>query len=55
MKKLVLLAASALAFIVFGDVPSDLRLSAQSDANTVVNPNIYQDLHWRSIGPTRRS
>ncbi len=53
MKKLVLLAASALAFIVFGDVPSDMRLSAQSDANTVVNPNVYQDLHWRSIGPTR--
>jgi photosystem II stability/assembly factor-like uncharacterized protein len=53
MKKLVLPAAAALAFIVFGDAPSDMRLSAQSDANTVVNPNVYQDLHWRSIGPTR--
>jgi hypothetical protein len=40
MKKLVLPAAAALAFIVFGDAPSDMRLSAQSDANTVVNPNV---------------
>ena len=47
MKKLVLLAASALAFIVFGDVPSDMRLSAQSDGNMVVNPTVYQALHWR--------
>ncbi|HEX3646534.1 MAG TPA: hypothetical protein VHT95_13060 [Vicinamibacterales bacterium] len=53
MKKLVLLAASALALIVFGDAQSDPRLMAQSDANTVINPNLYQDLRWRSIGPTR--
>src|SRR6476646_7988424 len=53
MKKLVLLAAAALALIVFGDASSDTRLIAQSNANTVINPNLYQDLRWRSIGPTR--
>jgi photosystem II stability/assembly factor-like uncharacterized protein len=53
MKKLVLLAASALALIVFGDPQSDTRLIAQSNGNTVVNPNLYQGLRWRSVGPTR--
>jgi photosystem II stability/assembly factor-like uncharacterized protein len=52
MRKL-LLTATALAFIVFGDARSDLRLIAQSNANAIVNPNTYQDLRWRSIGPTR--
>src|SRR5580765_249207 len=53
MKKLLLLASAATAFIVCGDTPSDVRVSAQANANTIVNPNTYQDLRWRSIGPTR--
>jgi photosystem II stability/assembly factor-like uncharacterized protein len=53
MKKLLLIAFAALAFIVFGDAPSATRALAQANANTVVNPNTYQDLRWRSIGPTR--
>jgi photosystem II stability/assembly factor-like uncharacterized protein len=53
MKKLLLLTFAALAFIVFGDARSDTRAVAQSNPNTVVNPNTYQDLRWRSIGPTR--
>ena len=36
---------------------SDLRLSpglqAQANANVVVNPNTYQDLRWRTVGPHR--
>ena len=52
MRKL-LLASAALAFIVFGDTRSDVRVIAQTNANTIVNPNTYQDLRWRSIGPTR--
>ena len=53
MRKLLLLTVAALALIVFGDARSDIRLIAQSNANTIVNPNTYQDLRWRSIGPTR--
>src|SRR5712664_2635514 len=53
MRKLLLLAATALAFIVFGDGRSDTRAIAQSNANLIVNPNTYQDLRWRSIGPHR--
>jgi photosystem II stability/assembly factor-like uncharacterized protein len=53
MRKLLLLTATALAFIVFGDARSDTRAFAQSNANVVVNPNTYQDLHWRPVGPSR--
>jgi len=53
MRKLLLLTVAALAFIVFGDARSDIGLIAQANANTLVNPNTYQDLRWRSIGPTR--
>ncbi len=53
MKKLLLLAIAALAIIMFGDPRSATRALAQANANTIVNPNAYQDLRWRSIGPTR--
>ena len=53
MKKLLLLAIAALAVIMFGDPRSATRALAQANANTIVNPNAYQDLRWRSIGPTR--
>ena len=35
------------------DARIDTRLHAQVAANVVVNPNTYQDLRWRSIGPHR--
>src|SRR3954454_23338403 len=52
MRKLLLLAVAATAFIVFGDARSTPVL-AQGNANTVINPNTYQDLRWRSVGPHR--
>jgi photosystem II stability/assembly factor-like uncharacterized protein len=45
---LVVLALVVLAAAAGGD-----RLSAQSDANTLVDPKNYQDLKWRNAGPTR--
>jgi photosystem II stability/assembly factor-like uncharacterized protein len=44
---------AALAFIVFGDARSATRAIAQANANTIVSPNSYQDLRWRSVGPHR--
>src|SRR3954452_20667744 len=53
MGKLLLLTATALTIVVLGDARSNTRVIAQSNANVVVNPNTYQDLRWRSVGPTR--
>jgi photosystem II stability/assembly factor-like uncharacterized protein len=47
----LIVAAVALAMVArSGPVP---RLSAQANANTVVDQKTYQDLRWRSIGPHR--
>ena len=53
MQKHLLLTAIVLAFIVLGDAHSDTRAIAQSNPNVVVNQNTYQDLRWRSVGPSR--
>ena len=55
MKKLVLLAAvaSALSLAVGFDAPPLPVVIAQSNPNNPINPNAYQDLRWRSIGPHR--
>src|SRR3954453_20423791 len=53
MKKILLLTFAALAFVVFGDLPTDVRVVAQANPNVIINPNTYQDLRWRSVGPTR--
>ena len=53
LRKLLLLTFAALAVIFFGDARSATRAIAQANANTIVNPNSYQDLRWRSIGPHR--
>jgi photosystem II stability/assembly factor-like uncharacterized protein len=53
LRKLLLLTFAALAVIVFGDARSATRAIAQANANTSVNPNLYQDLRWRSVGPHR--
>ncbi len=52
MRKL-LLTVTALTLVVLGDARSDTRAIAQSNANVIVNPATYQDLRWRSVGPTR--
>jgi len=53
MRKICFLTFAALVAILVSGAPADLRVAAQGNANTIVNPNTYQDLRWRSIGPTR--
>src|SRR3981081_773084 len=54
MKRLALFAcATTVSLVVFGHDRAATRASAQSNANVVVNPNTYQDLRWRSVGPHR--
>jgi len=31
----------------------DQRLYAQANPNTLINPNTFQDLRWRTVGPHR--
>jgi len=48
------LALLALAFALAGaSRPAGTRLAAQAGPNAVVDPTLYQDLQWRSIGPHR--
>ena len=55
MRKTLLLTFALIAGVALHQ--HDARLStplyAQAGANVVVNPNTYQDLRWRSIGPHR--
>src|SRR5262245_62486554 len=56
MRKLVYLLlaiASVLAVYRASDTQLATRLHAQANANAVVNPNTYQDLRWRTVGPHR--
>src|SRR5258708_26334263 len=55
MRKLFLLSAALAAFAALNSAPGVRlpRLHAQQTSNAVVNPNTYQDLRWRSIGPHR--
>jgi photosystem II stability/assembly factor-like uncharacterized protein len=53
MRTLALLGCAALALLVFGHDHATAQVSAQANANTVINPNMYQDLRWRSVGPHR--
>src|SRR5205809_7865845 len=46
MKKLLLLTFAIATLVAIAP-------HAQDAANVVVNPNTYQDLRWRSIGPHR--
>jgi photosystem II stability/assembly factor-like uncharacterized protein len=39
------------AVVLISSAP--MRVSSQSDPNVIVNPTLYQDLKWRSVGPTR--
>ena len=53
MRKLLPLTVASLAVIVFGDARSANRAIAQAGSSAVINPNTYQDLRWRSVGPHR--
>src|SRR5438094_1321415 len=55
MKKLLLGLAALIALVSLHPAPgtSVTRLHAQASPNVVINPNTYQDLRWRSVGPHR--
>src|SRR5262245_57916091 len=55
MKKTLLLTFAAAAVIAFLHAPIQVstRLAAQSAGNATINPNLYQDLRWRTVGPHR--
>src|SRR5947199_1221497 len=53
MKKLLLLSCVAMSLLAVGYERAMPPARAQSASNAVVNPNLYQDLRWRSIGPHR--
>src|ERR1700738_2784357 len=55
MKKLLLLTSALAAFAALDSAPGMRlpRLHAQQSSNAVINPNAYQDLRWRSVGPHR--
>ena len=40
------------AALLYPSAPS-IQVHAQSGGNPVINPNAYQDLRWRSVGPHR--
>ena len=54
MKNALLLTCALAAAIAFHHAPMQLstRVAAQS-ASTTINPNAYQDLRWRTVGPHR--
>src|SRR3984893_583953 len=55
MKKLLLLTSATVALAALYSA-SGLRLPrlhAQQGSTAVINPNTYQDLRWRSVGPHR--
>jgi photosystem II stability/assembly factor-like uncharacterized protein len=55
MKKPLLVTFALATLIAICPAPdrAGTRVHAQANANAVVNPNTYQDLRWRSIGPHR--
>jgi photosystem II stability/assembly factor-like uncharacterized protein len=55
MRKPLFLTFALVAGAVFyqHDSRVSTRLQAQAAGNVIVNPNTYQDLRWRSIGPHR--
>ena len=53
MKKLLLLSCVAVTMAIAGRHGGLPRVHAQANGSTVINPNAYQDLRWRSVGPHR--
>jgi photosystem II stability/assembly factor-like uncharacterized protein len=52
MRQLLLLTSAIVALVSLPHA-SHTRVLAQAAGNAVVNPNTYQDLRWRSVGPHR--
>ena len=50
---LVLLIASLVVLNYALGSRAKALLAPQADPNTLINPNLYQDLRWRSVGPHR--
>ena len=50
---LVLLIASLVVLNYAPGSRAKALLAPQADPNTLINPNLYQDLRWRSVGPHR--
>jgi photosystem II stability/assembly factor-like uncharacterized protein len=56
MRKAIVLILAGAAAATLAHAPATdlaLRLHAQSGGNTIINPNAFQDLRWRTIGPHR--
>src|SRR5437762_9283995 len=53
MKRLLLLSCVAASIAIAGRYAALPPVHAQANGNNVVNPNTYQDLRWRSVGPHR--
>jgi photosystem II stability/assembly factor-like uncharacterized protein len=53
MRKLFLLILTAAVIATAAQPGRVVRLIAQSTSNTVIDPKMYQDLRWRSVGPHR--
>src|SRR6185503_19515653 len=55
MRKPLLLTVILVAGVAFANREARLSapLQAQAGGNVIVNPNTYQDLRWRSVGPHR--
>src|SRR6266851_29835 len=53
MKRLLLLTFAAGSLVALGDTRIAPRALAQAVTNAVIDPRMYQDLRWRSIGPHR--
>ncbi|MGE5244806.1 MAG: VPS10 domain-containing protein [Betaproteobacteria bacterium] len=47
------LAVGVLVSVAAAGYLTRARVSAQAGANTVIDPKMYQDLKWRSVGPHR--
>ena len=50
---LTLAIVAAVSLQRVSDTQLATRLHAQSSPNTLINPNMFQDLRWRTIGPHR--
>src|SRR4026209_1752235 len=55
LRKPLLLTLILVAGVAFANREARLSspLQAQAGGNVIVNPNTYQDLRWRSVGPHR--
>src|SRR5262249_35328053 len=53
MRKLLLLSCVAVSLLAVGYQRAVPPAIAQSGGNATINPNLYQDLRWRTVGPHR--